>query len=580
MKRDINYNTNLSPFKWFILENFPYIEEDFDALTNWQLFCKLGKEMNKVIAKVNACGEQTENLTNAFNELYNYVNNYFDTLDVQEEINNKLDEMAESGQLTDIIAQYLQLAGILAYDTKNAMKQAENLVDGSICKTLGNSLYSDGQGAFYKVRQIQNTDVIDNENIIALSDPDLIAEKILFSSGYDLQEEINDINNEINDINNKEGLYVASFFEGDDSTGKLKLAVSKDGFNFARINTQIDVDMRDPSIMFKNNKYYIAYTNNAESYDFKIAITDDLQVFTEHEIDIGLTQYSRVYAPEWFEDDNNDLYILVSAGDELNAMKLFIAKCTDIENLTFDTPTEIVINEESKIDPFMLKVNNTYYLAYTFLDIANSNETCKIYSSTDLENWTLVNSNVFPRYWTVEAVSITYQNGRFTVYGDMLQSNGYYAYFQTDNLAQTNKTWKIAESLVNLRHGTIIFTKDPKAIEIVNNNNINYTYRQELTHGLFHIRASDHLTRLVIQPKMIYAINGTATVDEIYNPFGLEEFPFCFAAGNATTLTIGKIQNAEGTMKTRNVILSNSANRNEKTFNYSLLSECFPPYMP
>ena len=38
-------------------------------------------------------------------ELENYVNTYFDNLDVQEEINNKLDEMAESGQLEEIIAQ-------------------------------------------------------------------------------------------------------------------------------------------------------------------------------------------------------------------------------------------------------------------------------------------------------------------------------------------------------------------------------------------------------------------------------------------------------------------------------------------
>ena len=49
---------NLTPFKWFMLENFPFIEADFDALTNWQLFCKLGNEMNKIINNVNAVGQQ------------------------------------------------------------------------------------------------------------------------------------------------------------------------------------------------------------------------------------------------------------------------------------------------------------------------------------------------------------------------------------------------------------------------------------------------------------------------------------------------------------------------------------------
>lgn len=105
----MNYYTPLPPFKWFVLENFPYIEDDFDALTNWQLFCKLGKEMNKVIEKCNLTGEQVERLTNAFNQLQDYVNNYFENLDVQEEINNKLDEMVEDGTLEELIAEYLNV---------------------------------------------------------------------------------------------------------------------------------------------------------------------------------------------------------------------------------------------------------------------------------------------------------------------------------------------------------------------------------------------------------------------------------------------------------------------------------------
>lgn len=101
---NFNYK-NLCPFKWFVLQNFPFIEADFDAITNWQLFCKLGEEMNKIIEKVNQAGVQTENLTNAFIDLQNYVNDYFENLDVQDEINNKLDEMAEGGELAEIINQ-------------------------------------------------------------------------------------------------------------------------------------------------------------------------------------------------------------------------------------------------------------------------------------------------------------------------------------------------------------------------------------------------------------------------------------------------------------------------------------------
>ena len=97
---------NLTPFKWFVLENFPFIEADFDALTEWQLFCKLGKEINKIIDSQNVVGTQMENVTNAFNNLKKYVDNYFDNLDVQDEINNKLNEMAQDGSLYEIIRTY------------------------------------------------------------------------------------------------------------------------------------------------------------------------------------------------------------------------------------------------------------------------------------------------------------------------------------------------------------------------------------------------------------------------------------------------------------------------------------------
>lgn len=145
-----NFN-KLTPFKWFVLENFPFIEADFDALTEWQLFCKLGKEMNKIINSENTLGTQMENVTNAFIELQNYVNNYFDNLDVQEEINNKLNAMVEDGTLDQIIQQYLNSTAIWGFDTVQDMKNATNLINGSYAKTLGYYKINDGGEATYKI---------------------------------------------------------------------------------------------------------------------------------------------------------------------------------------------------------------------------------------------------------------------------------------------------------------------------------------------------------------------------------------------------------------------------------------------
>jgi hypothetical protein len=97
----------LCPFKWYVLQNFPFIEADFDAITNYQLYCKVVEYLNKILDNVNVIGNQMEEVTNAFIELQNYVNNYFENLDVQEEINNKLDEMAQDGTLQNIIKNVL-----------------------------------------------------------------------------------------------------------------------------------------------------------------------------------------------------------------------------------------------------------------------------------------------------------------------------------------------------------------------------------------------------------------------------------------------------------------------------------------
>lgn len=165
-----NFN-KLTPFKWFVLENFPFIEADFDALTEWQLFCKLGKEMNKIINSENTLGTQMENVTNAFIELQNYVNNYFDNLDVQEEINNKLNQMTEDGTLQAIIESYINLKSILCFNNVAEMKQATNLTDGCFVKTYGFYENNDKGGAFYKI----TSSAIPNEMTIFALENNLFA---------------------------------------------------------------------------------------------------------------------------------------------------------------------------------------------------------------------------------------------------------------------------------------------------------------------------------------------------------------------------------------------------------------------
>ena len=62
---------------------------------------------NEVIPTVNNNGEAVEELQEAYVTLKNYIDTYFDNLDLQEEVNKKLDEMALDGSLTNLIKDYI-----------------------------------------------------------------------------------------------------------------------------------------------------------------------------------------------------------------------------------------------------------------------------------------------------------------------------------------------------------------------------------------------------------------------------------------------------------------------------------------
>lgn len=177
----MNKIENLKPFPKFCC-SIGYIPTSYKVGMTYeeQLMWLCHFLENVIIPTINQNGQAVEELQNLFIELKNYVDNYFNDLDIQTEINNKLDEMAESGELTEIISQYLQLASIFGYDTISEMKTAENLTIGSICRTLGRNTYNDGYGDFYRVRQVLSTDTIDDYNIVSFTNlPTLVAERIL-----------------------------------------------------------------------------------------------------------------------------------------------------------------------------------------------------------------------------------------------------------------------------------------------------------------------------------------------------------------------------------------------------------------
>lgn len=194
MNDKLNNNvTIIPPFKRFCMTIGELPTSYTESMTYYESLVWLCNYIgNTLIPAINNNGEAVTELQEKYVELKNYVDNYFENLDVQTEINNKLDDMAEQGELAEIIAQYLEVASVLGYDTKSALKGAENIVSGSICKTLGDSSYDDGDGHFYKVRDLEEGDVIDDDELVELTNyPALVAEKIPDFYINELNEKVN-----------------------------------------------------------------------------------------------------------------------------------------------------------------------------------------------------------------------------------------------------------------------------------------------------------------------------------------------------------------------------------------------------
>ena len=180
---DINVNNNytdmktLTPFKLCVLQNFPFIEADFDAVTNYQLLCKVVEYLNNVIDNNNKQNDNITQLEQNFITLYNYVKDYFDNLDVQEEINTKLDEMAENGTLANIIKPFIKVPQLLIVNSKEDMvdKTAYYIltIDNLVYYWNGTSWVSSGMSytaptSSYFNRNLyksSNTDNIDFNNL-------------------------------------------------------------------------------------------------------------------------------------------------------------------------------------------------------------------------------------------------------------------------------------------------------------------------------------------------------------------------------------------------------------------------------
>ena len=119
-----NY-TGQGKFRFWCQTVLPLIYDD--SLSYMELLNKMVVYLNNTIQDVATMETNVDALLTAYNNLQEYVNDYFDNLDVQNEINHKLDVMAEDGSLSNLIHPFID-AGLPGLVETNLPGVVENQI--------------------------------------------------------------------------------------------------------------------------------------------------------------------------------------------------------------------------------------------------------------------------------------------------------------------------------------------------------------------------------------------------------------------------------------------------------------------
>lgn len=102
---DMKPYKDVAPFRFWAQKVLPLAYDD--SLSYYELLCKVVDYINALIENDDALTDNVTALKSAYDSLQSYVNHYFDNLNVQSEINNKLNQMAANGTLSDLLEPFV-----------------------------------------------------------------------------------------------------------------------------------------------------------------------------------------------------------------------------------------------------------------------------------------------------------------------------------------------------------------------------------------------------------------------------------------------------------------------------------------
>lgn len=420
----------------------------------------------------------------------------------------------------------------------------------------------------------------------------------------DVAKEVVDINDEI--LNEKENVikhpnfFLGAFFESLEPN-KTVWCVSLDCANWTKLNLPFSFNERDVSIQYNkiNKKFYACLPSVEDNVDFIIYDSIDLINWNEHKINANhtTTPTGFKWAPDLYIDETGKMYVVLAGrysntetdlrGVSINGFDQFITTC-DNDNFEFTNVRKLNLYGDglspnrNHIDGSLCKIDGSFYL--TVKD--EYQHTTEIFKSTDLQSFTLINSNVTKSPIFIEGGQLIPTESDVYFIADMYADDRYLSTRVNKNsLSNFTEPFIQCNTLKGFRHGSVIYVNDDNAKNVISrvdgfsfketNEQITYDSKQ------FVLRYTDNNYyidgKIGVIKDYLYLCFVDTTV-EVSNPFNLDYMDMYFATSVGKKLTITKI---DGYTLPTPVVITNTEGVNERLIRIPLKylkRNCKPNY--
>lgn len=178
----LSFPDTQAPFRYWVQMALPAVYGD--ELSYYELLSKVVKVLNDALANMNLLNEDVKELAEFTSRLSQWTQDYFKNLDVQEEINNKLDQMAASGQLQDMLEKLFMntysVVNVIKYgaDRTGATDSTPAVQEAIAAASPGQTVYF--PNGSYKLGQVNLRSGLvydfDGSSLLFTSDYGLVAE--------------------------------------------------------------------------------------------------------------------------------------------------------------------------------------------------------------------------------------------------------------------------------------------------------------------------------------------------------------------------------------------------------------------